>query len=85
MLLEVIQPLHGLHLADDSEALNLLNIYLSLNQIDEGGEFIVIRAVRRPLVTWIWISGFILALGTLYAVLPPRSRVPARQREAVSA
>ena len=61
------------------------DVYLNLASIDESGNFIVVRAVRSPLITWIWLGGFVLVIGTAYALLPPRQRVAARQREVVPA
>ena len=61
------------------------DVYLNLASIDESGDFIVVRAVRSPLITWIWLGGLVLVIGTAYALLPPRQRVAARQREVVPA
>ena len=61
------------------------DVYLNLASIDESGDFIVVRAVRSPLITWIWLGGLVLVIGTAYALLPPRQRVAARQREVVTA
>ena len=59
------------------------DVYLNLSRMEEG--FVVVRAVRSPLITWIWLGGFVLLVGTAYALLPPRQRVATRQREAVTA
>jgi cytochrome c biogenesis factor len=29
-----------------------------------------LKVLVRPLVVWIWIGGFVIALGTLLAILP---------------
>lgn len=55
----------------------LEDVYLNLSDIDENGSFIIVRAVRSPLITWIWVGGLIMILGTGYALLP--ARVPARE------
>lgn len=54
--------------------LPLEDVYLSLAQIDPEGRWVIVRAVRSPLVTWIWIGGAILVLGTLYALTPAAVR-----------
>lgn len=45
------------------------DLYLNLNSsIGPTSTFVVLRAVKSPLVTWIWVGGVIMALGTLYAL-----------------
>lgn len=47
------------------------DLYLNLaSSIGPDQEFVVIRAVQSPLITWIWIGGLIVALGTAYALSP---------------
>jgi len=46
------------------------DVYLSLSQIDPDGRWVIVRAVRSPLVTWIWVGGLVLVLGTVYALGP---------------
>ncbi|MFO7546324.1 MAG: heme lyase CcmF/NrfE family subunit [Trueperaceae bacterium] len=47
----------------------LHDLYLNLNStIGPTSTFVVLRAVKSPLVTWIWVGGVIMALGTLYAL-----------------
>ncbi len=47
------------------------DLYLALaGAVDPTQEFVIIRAVQSPLVTWIWIGGAIIALGTAYALTP---------------
>jgi len=59
----------------------LYDIYLNVSSsIGPGQEFVVLRVVRSPLVTWIWVGGFIVALGTLYALTPNRRRVAVTSR-----
>jgi cytochrome c-type biogenesis protein CcmF len=51
------------------------DLYLSLaGSVSPDVDFVVIRAVQSPLVTWIWIGGIIMALGTAYALTPSRER-----------
>ena len=47
------------------------DIYLNIaGQVQPGAEFAVLRVVQSPLVAWIWVGGFILVLGTAYALTP---------------
>jgi len=55
------------------------DLYLSLNStVGADTTFVVLRAVKSPLVTWIWVGGAILVLGTAYALGGATRRVPAR-------
>jgi len=57
------------------------DIYLNVaGSVGPGQDFVVLRAVRSPLITWIWIGGVILALGTLYALTPSRRSAAATRR-----
>src|SRR5690606_39378212 len=45
------------------------DVYLSLNSnVTPETTFVVLRVVKSPLVTWIWVGGAILVLGTAYAL-----------------
>ena len=46
--------------------------------MNDPQDFVIIRAVQSPLITWIWFGGAIIVLGTAYA-LSPGDR-PLRQR-----
>jgi cytochrome c-type biogenesis protein CcmF len=48
------------------------DLYLILGSFDRGGGWAVIKVLVNPMVSWIWIGGAIMALGTLIAMLPPR-------------
>lgn len=54
------------------------DLYLNLNStIGPTSTFVVLRVVKSPLVTWIWVGGAVMALGTLYALgAGARRRVP---------
>jgi cytochrome c-type biogenesis protein CcmF len=55
------------------------DLYLSLNSnVAPGTTFVVLRVVKSPLVTWIWVGGALLALGTAYALGGSTRRVAAR-------
>ncbi|HAS11434.1 MAG TPA: hypothetical protein DCS55_13115, partial [Acidimicrobiaceae bacterium] len=44
----------------------------------EPGDPAVIRVVIQPLVTWLWIGGGVMALGTALAAFPGNRRRPTR-------
>ena len=51
------------------------DLYLSIvGEFQAGQGYTSVRVVQSPLVTWIWIGGFIIALGTLYALSPQRRK-----------
>ena len=55
------------------------DVYLNLNStVTPTTTFVVLRVVKSPLVTWIWIGGFILALGTAYSLSGSGRTVPVR-------
>jgi cytochrome c-type biogenesis protein CcmF len=59
------------------------DVYLSLVDVGESpSDPIVLRVIVRPLVSWLWIGGALMALGTLLAIAPIGRR--ARHRLAVS-
>jgi cytochrome c-type biogenesis protein CcmF len=52
------------------------DLYLSLaGAVSPEQDFVIIRAVQSPLVTWLWIGGLIIAIGTGYSLSPTRERV----------
>jgi len=60
------------------------DLYLALaGAVDPQQDFVIIRAVQSPLVTWIWIGGAIIALGTIYALTPGER--PLRRRAGAEA
>lgn len=46
------------------------DLYLILGSFDREGGWVTAKALVNPLVTWLWIGGGIMALGTLLALLP---------------
>jgi cytochrome c-type biogenesis protein CcmF len=48
------------------------DLYLILGKFDRDGSWAVLKVQVNPLVSWIWIGGAIMALGTLIAMLPSR-------------
>ncbi len=60
------------------------DIYLTLSgSLAPDQDFVILRVIQSPLVMWIWIGGFIMALGTFYCVIP--SRRESRQKNLASA
>lgn len=54
------------------------DLYLNLNSsVGPDTTFVVLRVVKSPLVTWIWVGGAILLLGTAYSLGGGRRTVPA--------
>ncbi len=55
------------------------DLYLSLaGSVTPDAPSVIIRAVQSPMVTWIWIGGAVMALGTIYTLSPARERVRRR-------
>ncbi|MFQ5883282.1 MAG: heme lyase CcmF/NrfE family subunit, partial [Candidatus Methylomirabilales bacterium] len=56
------------------------DLYLILGSFDREGGWAVIKVLVNPMVSWIWVGGAIIALGTLLALLPTRFLpIPARR------
>jgi cytochrome c-type biogenesis protein CcmF len=62
------------------------DVYLTLVQgpSQPGGEA-VIGVVVQPLVSWLWVGGGLMGLGTLLAAVPGRRRRPTQPASDVSA
>ncbi len=53
------------------------DVYLTLlEQPENADDPVVIRVVLQPLVTWLWIGGGLMAVGTALAAFPGRRRRP---------
>ncbi|MFQ5989947.1 MAG: heme lyase CcmF/NrfE family subunit [Candidatus Methylomirabilales bacterium] len=48
------------------------DLYVVLGSFDREGGWAVIKVQVNPMVSWIWLGGAIMALGTLLALLPNR-------------
>jgi cytochrome c-type biogenesis protein CcmF len=59
------------------------NLYVSVGDENAGG--LVVRLWDHPLIVWIWIGGFVMALGGLVSISDRRLRVGAPRRAAVPA
>jgi cytochrome c-type biogenesis protein CcmF len=64
------------------------DLYVNLLAFDRQGANATVSVIIEPLVSWIWIGGFIVALGALVSVVPVRRRTATRAateiRETVS-
>ena len=57
------------------------DLYLNIaSTVGPESSFVVLRAVKSPLITWIWVGGLIMALGTIYALTPGRRPASATRR-----
>ncbi len=48
------------------------DLYVILGSFDREGGWAVVKVLVNPMVSWIWIGGAIMALGTLIAMVPTR-------------
>ncbi len=53
------------------------DIQLSVLSAPEGSGSTIVRVTVQPLVWWLWFGGAVMALGTVLAAVPGRSRRPA--------
>src|SRR5690606_8766545 len=62
------------------------DVYLNLTStVGSTSTFVVLRAVKSPLVTWIWIGGFIVVIGTAFSLGSSARRTAAVTQTAESA
>ena len=67
------------------------DLYLVLGSYDEASKMATIQAYINPLVSWLWLGGVVLALGTVVTIVPNRAPArapayaPSRGRGAVAA
>jgi len=58
--------------------LPLYDVYLNIAAgVGDTSDFVVLRVVRSPLVSWIWVAGFIMAFGTAFSLVPSTRRARA--------
>jgi cytochrome c-type biogenesis protein CcmF len=56
------------------------DVYLSvIGEFQAGQDFTTLRVVQSPMVTWLWVGGFIIVIGTAYCLTPSRRRVRAEK------
>src|SRR5690606_15157968 len=52
------------------------DVYLNINStVNNESTFVILRVVKSPLVTWIWLGGAILVLGTAYSLTGTQRRL----------
>ena len=52
------------------------DVALSITKLSDDGQTIFLRVTIQPLIVWLWIGGFVMALGTLLAIVPGNRRSP---------
>jgi cytochrome c-type biogenesis protein CcmF len=79
-------PTFGRPISTPSVATSFVDdVYLSLIAIPEkGSDLVVIRVLIEPLVAWIWVGGLVIGVGSLLAIIPPKSSRGSRREEVVS-
>jgi cytochrome c-type biogenesis protein CcmF len=60
----------------------LTDVYLNLNKRPAADGTISLQVVVNPLITWLWLGGLLMGVGTVFAAFPGRRRKPT---DAVSA
>jgi cytochrome c-type biogenesis protein CcmF len=58
------------------------DLYLSVMNIDAGRGELGLMAMVNPMVGWIWVAVVVMALGSLVALVPPRTGVMVVRAEA---
>jgi cytochrome c-type biogenesis protein CcmF len=46
------------------------DLYVILGSFDRAGAWVTVKALVTPLVSWLWIGGAVIALGTFLAMIP---------------
>lgn len=46
------------------------DLYVTLAGWEQNGSVVALQAIINPLVSWIWIGGIVLAVGTIFAMTP---------------
>ena len=52
------------------------DVALSITELSDDGQTIFLRVTIQPLIMWLWIGGFVMAAGTLLAIVPGSRRPP---------
>jgi cytochrome c biogenesis factor len=50
------------------------DLYLSILNVDPATQTLGLHALVNPMVGWIWVATFVMALGGVIALLPSRRR-----------
>ena len=59
------------------------DVYLNFAGMTEDNQRAIVQAYVFPLVSWIWIGGFVLMGGTLIALIPSKVRMQYPRTEVV--
>ena len=59
------------------------DLYLSFAGLTQDGEKAIIQAYVFPLVMWVWIGYWVLLIGTLVCLVPPKVRMQYARTEVV--
>jgi cytochrome c-type biogenesis protein CcmF len=57
----------------DRDSNLIRDVYVSLLQYSDNGAEVLIKVDINPLVSWLWVGGFVMALGALIAIWPSRA------------
>ncbi len=52
------------------------DLYVTLLASDPATRVVTVRVFVNPLVSWIWVGGAIVAIGSVFAIWPERRRLP---------
>ena len=52
------------------------DVALSITKLSDDGQTIFLLVTIQPLIMWLWIGGFVMAAGTLLAIVPGNRRSP---------
>ena len=52
------------------------DVYLTIDSIPDGGGSWTFGVVVQPMVTWLWIGGGLMAIGSVLSAVPGRRRRP---------
>jgi cytochrome c-type biogenesis protein CcmF len=58
------------------------DLYMTLLAFEQDGSSATVSVIVEPLVSWIWVGGFIVALGALVGMRPVRRQAPTTPRAA---
>jgi len=50
------------------------DLYLSLVELDNDANYVVVRAIFMPAMLWLWVAPLLMGLGSLIAIWPARRR-----------
>jgi cytochrome c-type biogenesis protein CcmF len=54
------------------------DLYVTLSGWEQDGKNIVIEVIVNPLVSWLWIGGWVVAIGGVICLIPQMNRAPVK-------